>query len=90
MDGLFWLREEQLEKIKPFFPKSRGVSRVDDRKVLSGIIYTHCHQSAGPDSTEDGPVQSPSKGDMQIPACQGKGCQPNRSYGGKGGFPITP
>ena len=27
MDGLFWLREEQLEKIQPFFPKSRGVSR---------------------------------------------------------------
>ena len=39
MDGLFRLREEQLERIKPFFPKSRGVSRVDDRKVLSGIIY---------------------------------------------------
>ena len=39
MDGWFCLSEEQLEKIKPFFPKSRGVSRVDDRKVLSGIIY---------------------------------------------------
>ena len=39
MDALFWLSEEQLERIKPFFPKSRGVSRVDDRKVLSGIIY---------------------------------------------------
>ena len=39
MDGLFRLSEEQLERIKPFFPKPRGVSRVDDRKVLSGIIY---------------------------------------------------
>ena len=39
MDGLFWLSQEQLERIKPFFPKSRGVRRVDDRKVLSGIIY---------------------------------------------------
>ena len=39
MDGSFWLREEQLERIKPFFPRSRGVSRVDDRKVLRGIIY---------------------------------------------------
>ena len=38
MDGLFWLREDQFERIKPFFPKSRGVSRGDDRKVLSGII----------------------------------------------------
>ena len=41
MEGLFWLSEEQLERIKPFFPKSRGVSRVDDRKVLSGSIYVH-------------------------------------------------
>ena len=39
MDGLFWLSEGQLERVKPFFPKPRGVSRVDDRKVLSGIIH---------------------------------------------------
>lgn len=35
MDRLFWLSQEQLERIKPLFPKSRGVSRVDDRKVLA-------------------------------------------------------
>jgi len=35
--------EEQLERIQPFFAKSRGVSRVDDRKVLSGIIYVQRH-----------------------------------------------
>ena len=39
MGDLFWLSERQLERIKPFFPKARGVSRVDDRKVLSGIIH---------------------------------------------------
>ena len=39
MDGLFRLREEQLERIKPFCPKSREVSRADDRKVVSGIIH---------------------------------------------------
>ena len=39
MDDLFRLREEQLERIQPFCPKSRGVSRVDDRKVVSGIIH---------------------------------------------------
>ena len=38
MEGLFRLSEEQLERIKPFFPNSGGVSRVDGRKVLSGII----------------------------------------------------
>ena len=25
--------------MRPFFPKSRGRKRVDDRRVLSGIIY---------------------------------------------------
>ena len=39
MAHLFWLGEHQLERIKPFFPKGRGVSRVDDCKVLSGIIH---------------------------------------------------
>ena len=39
MTHLFWLREEQMERIRPFFPKERGVPRVDDRKVLSGIIH---------------------------------------------------
>ena len=43
MDGLFWLSEEQLERIKPFFPQSRGGSRVDESKVLSGIIYVQRH-----------------------------------------------
>jgi len=35
--------QRQLERIKPFFPKSRGVGRVDDRKVLSGITYMLHH-----------------------------------------------
>ena len=39
MSRLFWLTEEQVDRIAPFFPKERGVARSDDRKVLSGIIY---------------------------------------------------
>ena len=40
MSGTFWLTEEQFSKIKPLLPnKPRGVPRVDDRKVLSGIIF---------------------------------------------------
>ncbi len=35
---LFWLREEQVDRIRPLFPKERGVKRVDDRKVLSSSI----------------------------------------------------
>ena len=29
----------QIERLRPFFPKSRGRPRVDDRRVLSGIIF---------------------------------------------------
>jgi len=39
MSELFWLTEAQVGRLKPFFPKSRGRPRVDDRRVLSGIIY---------------------------------------------------
>lgn len=39
MSGHFWLTDEQMERLRPFFPKSRGKPRVDDRRVLSGIIY---------------------------------------------------
>nr|WP_194300309.1 IS5 family transposase [Acetobacter farinalis] len=28
-----------MERIRPFFPLSHGVPRVDDRRVLSGIVY---------------------------------------------------
>ena len=37
MSQLFYLSAEQLERIKPFFPRSHGIPRVDDRKVISGI-----------------------------------------------------
>ncbi len=39
MAQLFWLSTEQVDRIRPLFPKERGVKRVDDRKVLSGIIH---------------------------------------------------
>ena len=52
MSNLFWLTDEQMERLKPFFPKSHGKPRVDDPlpdsgllanrergRVLSGIIF---------------------------------------------------
>jgi transposase len=39
MSNLYWLTEAQMERLKPFFPKSHGRPRVDDRRVLSGIIF---------------------------------------------------
>ncbi len=39
MSNLFWLPDEQMERLKPFFPKNHGKPRVDDRRVLRGIVF---------------------------------------------------
>ncbi len=39
MSDLYWLSDAQMAKLKPFFPKSHGKPRVDDKRVLSGIIF---------------------------------------------------
>ena len=39
MSGQFWLTDEQVERLRPHFPKARGKPRVDDRRVLSGILH---------------------------------------------------
>ena len=39
MSDLIWLTEAQMRRIEPCFPLSHGVPRVDDRRVLSGIIF---------------------------------------------------
>ena len=38
MSNLYWLCEDQMARLRPYFPKSHGVLRVDDRRVLSGTI----------------------------------------------------
>ena len=39
MGDLFLLSERQMARISPHFPLSHGVARVDDRRVVSGIVY---------------------------------------------------
>ena len=39
MSDLFWLSDKQMQRIEPWFPLSHGVPRVDDRRVISGIIF---------------------------------------------------
>ncbi len=39
MSKLFLLSERQMVRISPHFPRSHGKPRVDDRRVISGIIY---------------------------------------------------
>ena len=39
-DHHFWLSETQFARLEPLLPnKPRGVPRVDDRRVISGIIH---------------------------------------------------
>jgi len=35
----FLLTTAQMRRLSPHFPLSHGIARVDDRRVLSGIIY---------------------------------------------------
>jgi len=40
MSGLFWLSDAEWSRIAPLLPRGRkGAHRVDDRRVLSGIVH---------------------------------------------------
>jgi transposase len=41
VSDLYWLTDEQMARLEPYFPKSHGRPRVDDRRVLSGIIFVN-------------------------------------------------
>jgi len=53
MSDLFLLSPEQMAKVEPFFPLSHGVLRVDDRRVISGIIYVLKHGLQWKDAPRD-------------------------------------
>ena len=40
MGKLYWLSEEEWRKIEPHLPRGRrGAHRVDDRRVISGVVH---------------------------------------------------
>jgi transposase len=39
VSDLIWLSEAQMRRIEPYFPLSHGLPRVDDRRIVSGIIF---------------------------------------------------
>src|ERR1700726_3378546 len=46
--NLFWLRDEQWKRIEPHLPTDvRGIERVDDRRVISGIVHVLKRFAAG-------------------------------------------
>jgi transposase len=53
MSGLFLLSESQMARITPFFPLAHVVPRVDDRRVVSGIVYVIKHGLQWKDAPKD-------------------------------------
>jgi len=60
MNNLFWLDDEAWAAIEPYLPKNQpGARRVDDRRVISGIIHVlkvgcrwkDCPPAYGPPTT---------------------------------------
>ena len=51
--GLFLLSDAQMARIAPFFPLAHGVPRVDDRRVVSGIVYVIKHGLQWKDAPTD-------------------------------------
>lgn len=70
MSDLYWLTDEQMARLRPYFPKSHGKPRVDDRRVLSGIVFVNRNGLRWRDAPTDygphKPVLSPSKGRSTI------------------------
>jgi len=39
LSDIWLLSEAQMRRIEPYFPLSHGIPRVDDRRIVSGIIF---------------------------------------------------
>jgi transposase len=41
MSDLYWLTDEPMARLPPYFPKSHGRPWVNDRPVLTGIVFVN-------------------------------------------------
>lgn len=41
ISDLYWLSDAQMARLEPYFPKSPGKPRVDDKRVMSGVILSN-------------------------------------------------
>ena len=53
MSDIFWLTDAQMARLEPCFPKSHGKPRVDDRRVVSGIIFVNRNGSRWQDAPKE-------------------------------------
>lgn len=61
MSDLYWPTDKQMTRLDPYFPKSRGKPRVDDRRVLSGIVFANRNGLRWCDAPERTGLTSPSR-----------------------------
>jgi transposase len=82
MGVLFWLSDEQWAAIEPLLPKNQpGARRVDDRRVISGIIHVlkigcrwcDCPLEYGPSTTVYNRFNRWSRRRCLVPAFHGLG-----------------
>lgn len=57
MSNLYWLSEDQMARLRPFFPKSHGKPRVDDRHIPSGIIFINNNSNINSLRRSDAPKE---------------------------------
>ncbi|BCA62881.1 transposase [Sphingomonas sp. HMP9] len=53
MSDLYWLTDEQMARLEPYFPKSHGKSRVDDWRGSSGIVFVNRNGLRGCDAPKE-------------------------------------
>lgn len=53
MSDLSWLNNNQMARLEPFFPKSHGKPRLDDRRVLNDIIFINRNGLRWPDAPKE-------------------------------------
>jgi transposase len=52
MRNFYWLNEAQMDRLRPYFPKSPDRVRVDDRRVFSGVIFINRNELRWYDAPE--------------------------------------
>lgn len=63
MRDLIWFSEAQMLRIEPHFPLSHSVPRVDDRRIISGVIFVVRYGLRW----RNAPVEyDPGQGDLQL------------------------
>ena len=58
MADLFLLSQAQMRRIKCYFPRSHGVARVDDRRIVSAIVFVIKNGLRWRDAPRDRPAQN--------------------------------